>query len=210
MRLVTRGDLDGLTCAVLITSCEKIDEILLVHPQDITDKRLAITDDDILANLPYHAGLRQVVRPPPAHREQRAPAGDVRRPLRPRPQRGPRGLRVLPRGEPRAPAGTRRLLAETDRLDSAQLNIDDVLEPEGLHPARLHPRPAHRPGRLPGLLPEARGVAEDRPHRGDPGARPRCRSGSSRIREQDAALPRGHRGRTRASTATWSSPTSAT
>ena len=57
MRLVTRGDLDGLTCAVLITSCEDIDEIVLVHPQDITDKRLHITDDDIIANLPYQSGV---------------------------------------------------------------------------------------------------------------------------------------------------------
>ena len=40
MRLVTRGDLDGLTCAVLLTSCEDIDEIVLVHPQDITDKKV--------------------------------------------------------------------------------------------------------------------------------------------------------------------------
>jgi adenosylmethionine-8-amino-7-oxononanoate aminotransferase len=56
MRLVTRGDLDGLTCAVIITSCETIDEIMLVHPQDITDQRLAITSDDVLANLPYHPG----------------------------------------------------------------------------------------------------------------------------------------------------------
>ena len=57
MRLVTRGDLDGLTCAVLITSCEDIDEIVLVHPQDITDKRLHITEDDIIANLPYQTGV---------------------------------------------------------------------------------------------------------------------------------------------------------
>ena len=30
MRLVTRGDLDGLTCAVIITSCESIGEVELV------------------------------------------------------------------------------------------------------------------------------------------------------------------------------------
>ncbi len=30
MRLVTRGDLDGLTCAVLITSCETIEEIVMI------------------------------------------------------------------------------------------------------------------------------------------------------------------------------------
>jgi nanoRNase/pAp phosphatase (c-di-AMP/oligoRNAs hydrolase) len=54
MRLVTRGDLDGLTSAVIVTMKEPIDEIVLVHPQDITDKRLEIRSDDILANVPYH------------------------------------------------------------------------------------------------------------------------------------------------------------
>src|ERR1051326_7336810 len=54
MRLVTRADLDGLTSGVIITMKEPIDEILLVHPQDITDKRVEIRGDDILANVPYH------------------------------------------------------------------------------------------------------------------------------------------------------------
>ena len=54
MRLVTRADLDGLTCAVLLTRCEPIDAIELVHPQDVTDRRIPIDGDDILANLPYH------------------------------------------------------------------------------------------------------------------------------------------------------------
>jgi nanoRNase/pAp phosphatase (c-di-AMP/oligoRNAs hydrolase) len=54
MRLVTRGDLDGLTSAVIITMKEPIDEIRLVHPQEITDKAVEITPDDILANVPYH------------------------------------------------------------------------------------------------------------------------------------------------------------
>jgi hypothetical protein len=54
MRLVTRGDLDGLTCALLVTACEKVDEIELVHPQELTDRRFRVTANDIIANLPYH------------------------------------------------------------------------------------------------------------------------------------------------------------
>ncbi len=54
MRMVTRGDMDGLTCAVLISQFEHIDEFLLIHPQDITDKKVEIKPGDILANLPYH------------------------------------------------------------------------------------------------------------------------------------------------------------
>jgi hypothetical protein len=54
MRLVTRGDLDGLTCSVLITSVEKVDAIELVHPQELTDGRFEVRDGDVLANLPFH------------------------------------------------------------------------------------------------------------------------------------------------------------
>jgi hypothetical protein len=129
MRLVTRGDLDGLTCAVIITSSEEIDEILLVHPQDVTDKRLAITADDILANLPYQSGcgkwfdhhlLTESNERPPEKFEGRYGLS-------------PSAARVVyeyyvtrnPRIRNYEP-----LLAETDRLDSAQLNIDDVLDPK--------------------------------------------------------------------------------
>ncbi len=48
MRLVTRGDLDGLTCAVLICLKEGVDDILLVHPQDLTDERVDIQSTDII------------------------------------------------------------------------------------------------------------------------------------------------------------------
>jgi hypothetical protein len=129
MRLVTRGDLDGLTCAVIITSSEEIDEILLVHPQDVTDKRLAITQDDILANLPYQSGcgkwfdhhlLTESNERPPEKFEGRYGLS-------------PSAARVVYEyyvaRNPRI-QNHDRLLAETDRLDSAQLNIDDVLDPK--------------------------------------------------------------------------------
>lgn len=129
MRLVTRGDLDGLTSAVIITSCETIDEILLVHPQDITDKRLAITEDDIMANLPYQSGcgkwfdhhlLTESNERPPEVFEGRYGLA-------------PSAARVVYEyyvGKNPGLQKYERLLAETDRLDSAQLNIDDVLEPK--------------------------------------------------------------------------------
>ncbi len=54
MRLVTRGNLDGLTCAVLLDQAEPIDKIELIHPQDITDDKFQVEPTDILANVPYH------------------------------------------------------------------------------------------------------------------------------------------------------------
>jgi len=53
MRLVTRGDLDGLTCALLLQEVEAIDSVALAHPKDVQDGRTEITSNDILANLPY-------------------------------------------------------------------------------------------------------------------------------------------------------------
>jgi hypothetical protein len=128
MRLVTRGDLDGLTCAVLITHCEKIEEILLIHPQDITDKRFRATEDDILANLPYQAGcgkwfdhhmLTESNEKPPQNFDGRYALA-------------PSAARVVYEyyvGHNPMLQKYETLLAETDRLDAAQLNMEDVLDP---------------------------------------------------------------------------------
>jgi hypothetical protein len=129
MRLVTRGDLDGLTCAVLITSCEEIEDIQLAHPQDITEKRLFISDDDIIANLPYQSGCGKWFdhhlltdaneRPPEAFEGRYGLAPSAAR-------------MVYEYYLGRCPDIQKyeRLLAETDRLDSAQLALEDVTDPK--------------------------------------------------------------------------------
>ena len=129
MRLVTHGDLDGLTCAILISTCEDIGEIQLAHPQDITNNRIHLGEEDILANLPYSPGVGKwfdhhvmtdaSVNPPEGFEGRYALAPSAARVVyeyyvTDHPQ--------LQRYE--------RLLAETDRLDSANLSLDDVLTPE--------------------------------------------------------------------------------
>lgn len=52
-RLVTRSDFDGLVCAVLLKEIDLIDEIKFVHPKDMQDKIIDITNNDITTNLPY-------------------------------------------------------------------------------------------------------------------------------------------------------------
>ncbi len=54
-RLVTRSDFDGLVCAVLLNELELIDEIKFVHPKDMQDGKIEITNRDITTNLPYVA-----------------------------------------------------------------------------------------------------------------------------------------------------------
>jgi hypothetical protein len=115
---------------VLLTSCETIDSIELVHPQDVADRRVAIGPDDVLTNVPYHPAcglwfdnhLLTDARSVP-------PAG-----FRGRYGQAPSAARVVYEHYlPAHPALARHevLLAETDRLDSAQLTLQDVVAPEG-------------------------------------------------------------------------------
>ncbi len=131
MRLVTRGDLDGLTSTVIITMKEQVDDLLLVHPQDITDKRIEISANDILVNLPYdsrcgmwfdHHLLTDSNEKPPAEFQGRY-------------RLAPSAARLvyehyleLHPGDPDL-LRLDRLVDETDRLDAALLTPDDVENP---------------------------------------------------------------------------------
>lgn len=54
MHLITRGDVDGLACAVLLSIVEDIESIRFAHPKDMQDGLYPVTAEDIIANLPYH------------------------------------------------------------------------------------------------------------------------------------------------------------
>lgn len=131
MRLVTRGDLDGLTCSVLITSVERIDRIELTHPQELTDRRFQVEAGDVLANLPYHPAAAlwfdhheltdSNARPPDEVRGRHALA--------------PSAARVVfdhytALHGPEVFARYVELVDETDRFDAARLTMDDVLAPK--------------------------------------------------------------------------------
>src|SRR5437867_1348493 len=131
MRLVTRGDLDGLTSAVIITIKEPIDEILLIHPQDITDRRVEIRGDDILANVPYdprcgkwfdHHLLTASNQSPPKHFDGKhgLTLSAARLVYEYYTERYPNDADLL---------RLAKLVDETDRLDGARLTPDDVEKP---------------------------------------------------------------------------------
>ena len=56
-RLVTRSDMDGLVCAVLLKELDIIDDILFAHPKDMQDGIIDLTNNDITTNLPYNEGV---------------------------------------------------------------------------------------------------------------------------------------------------------
>ena len=52
-RLVTRSDFDGLVCAMLLKELNMIDEIKFVHPKDVQDGKVELSENDITTNLPF-------------------------------------------------------------------------------------------------------------------------------------------------------------
>lgn len=130
MRVVTRADLDGLSCAVVITSCETVDAVRLVHPQDITDRRVEIGKDDVLADVPFHPDCGMWFDNHQITDASAMPPTDFAG----RYARAPSAARVVfDHYLPSHPELARYhdLLDATDKLDSAQLEISDIERPDG-------------------------------------------------------------------------------
>ena len=52
-RLVTRSDFDGLVCAMMLRELRLVEEIKFVHPKDVQDGIVPLSENDITTNLPY-------------------------------------------------------------------------------------------------------------------------------------------------------------
>jgi len=129
-RLITRSDFDGLVCAVLLKHLDMIDDIKFVHPKDMQDGTIDVTDRDISTNLPYVAGvhlafdhhLSETIRNE-AELDNHIIDADA-----------PSAARVVWKhygGHDAFPADWDDMMEAVDRGDSAQFNKDQVLNPKG-------------------------------------------------------------------------------
>lgn len=129
-RLVTRSDFDGLVCAVLLNELDMIDEIKFVHPKDMQDGKIDITNRDITTNLPYVAGaalifdhhLSETLRNPEEHSNYIIDPN------------APSAARVVYDyygGKKTFPNIADDMMAAVDKADSAQFSREEILDPEG-------------------------------------------------------------------------------
>jgi hypothetical protein len=127
MRILTRGDLDGLASSVLLTVAESIREIRFAHPKDVQDGREPVTADDIVVNLPFVPGCGMWFDHHVSQDQQAKSAGAFKG----RYAHAPSCARVIA-DHYRKPEFDRfgEMLAETDRLDSADLRPEDVTDPK--------------------------------------------------------------------------------
>lgn len=125
MRLLTHTDLDGLICAVLLIDTEEVDEIKFIDPATIQSGKMPVHKYDIIADLPYDRRCGMWFD----HHESSRPPAD----------RKFDGLWKL------APSAARvvfdhyenpyldkykEALAETDRIDSGQVALGEVENPQ--------------------------------------------------------------------------------
>ncbi|WP_010324186.1 exopolyphosphatase [Marinobacterium stanieri] len=128
-RLVTRSDFDGLVCAVLLKHLDLIDDIKFVHPKDMQDGKVDITDRDITTNLPYVKGvnlafdhhLSETIRNEKVDNHIIDPDA-------------PSAARVVWKhygGHDAFPAAWDEMMEAVDKGDSAQFTQDEVLNAKG-------------------------------------------------------------------------------
>jgi len=129
-RLVTRSDFDGLVCAVLLRILDLIDDITFVHPKDVQDGVVEITERDILTNLPYAPGAHLIFDH--HHSETLRNTGDATNHIID--PNAPSAARVIYDyygAAERFPEVSDELMRAVDQADSAQYTIEDILRPTG-------------------------------------------------------------------------------
>jgi nanoRNase/pAp phosphatase (c-di-AMP/oligoRNAs hydrolase) len=128
-RLVTRSDMDGLVCAILLNELNLIDDIKFVHPKDMQDGKIEISDRDITTNLPYVPGAHLAFD----HHFSETLRNEKRENHIIDPD-APSAARVVfdyYGGKARFPAIGDAMMAAVDKADAARFSREDILEPKG-------------------------------------------------------------------------------
>jgi nanoRNase/pAp phosphatase (c-di-AMP/oligoRNAs hydrolase) len=129
-RLVTRSDFDGLVCAVLLRDLGILDEIKFVHPKDMQDGKVEVTERDITTNVPYVPGVHLAFdhHSSETSRVKERPSNHVIDP------KAPSAARVVYDyygGRAKFPGISEVMMAEVDKADAAQFSREEILEPGG-------------------------------------------------------------------------------
>ena len=128
-RLITRSDFDGLVSAILLREQKQIRDIHFVHPKDMQDGKIKISDRDITTNLPYVEGVRLAFDHHPS--EARRVGKRENFIMNPR---APSASRVVYEhfgGESVFPEYTREMMAAVDKADSGRFTRNEIFRPKG-------------------------------------------------------------------------------
>ena len=128
-RLVTRSDMDGLVCGTLLKYLGVIDEISFVHPKDMQDGKIEITEDDITTNLPYVDGVHIAFD----HHFSETVRNDKKDNHIIIPE-APSAAEVVYQyygGDEKFPPRFKAMMDAANKADAAQFSKEDILDPQG-------------------------------------------------------------------------------
>ncbi|MDD3428495.1 MAG: exopolyphosphatase [Oscillospiraceae bacterium] len=127
MRLITRSDFDGLACAVFLKEAGIIDSWKFAHPKDLQDGLIEVGPNDCLANVPFVEGCGLWFDHHSSETERNAYKGKYVGESR----QSPSAAHVVYDyyGGSSRFAGFEQLLWAVDKVDSADLTVEEVLNP---------------------------------------------------------------------------------
>lgn len=128
-RLVTRSDFDGLVCGVLLKHMDMIDDIKFVHPKDMQDGKVDITNRDITTNLPY---CKEAYKVFDHHYSEyvRNTDKDSNYVIDPDAPSAARVVYDYYGGEEKFPASFKDMMVAVDKADSAMFDKEEILNPK--------------------------------------------------------------------------------
>lgn len=129
-RLITRSDMDGLVCGILLKELNVIDDIMFAHPKDMQDGLIEVGQGDITTNLPYNAGAYIVFdhHASEASRVQGTPDNHV---INIDADSAARVVYEYFGGERAFPRVTKEMMEAVDKADAAQFEKEEILSPDG-------------------------------------------------------------------------------
>ncbi|MCL2158736.1 MAG: exopolyphosphatase [Oscillospiraceae bacterium] len=128
MNLLTRSDFDGLACATVLLEMGIIDTWTFVHPKDLQDGIVAVTENDVLANVPYVAGCGMWFD---HHSSEKERIKDIEYKGESRMEKSAARIIYQYYGGKEKMPHFAEMIAAVDIVDSGELGIDDILSPAG-------------------------------------------------------------------------------
>lgn len=131
-RLITRSDMDGLVCAIILKELGLIEEIMFAHPKDMQDGKIEVTGNDITTNLPYVEGVHLCFD----HHASEVERLDFCPPNHIIDPDAPSAARVVYRyfdgkANPLLKKISDSMMEAVDKADSAAFTKEDILNPQG-------------------------------------------------------------------------------
>ncbi len=129
MRLITRSDFDGLACGALLKEAGIIDSWKFAHPKDLQDGLVEVNENDCLANVPFVEGCGLWFDHHSSEHERLELEGKYKGESRITPSCA-RIIYEYYGGREKFPQFD-DMMEAVDKVDSGNLTIDEVQNPEG-------------------------------------------------------------------------------